>query len=134
MTLNTSFIMHMWIIIFIPRANTRRPARRRCRVAPSRLCRRLVTLRTAGRSRSSSVGYGLLRDIQPTQITPSLSWLHLFQLFFYFRIAESVQGQIREGKGQVYIQPDDRSSGCAARHGRGQESEQRTSSPLLPRF
>lgn len=74
--------MHMWIMISISRANTRRPARRKCRVAPSRPCRRLVTLPTAGRSRSLSAGYGCLRTIQQKQITHSLSWLHLLQLFF----------------------------------------------------
>lgn len=52
-------------------------------------------------------------------------------LTFVFRVAESVQIEIRKGKGQVDIQPDDRSSWCSTRHERGQEPEQRRSPPPL---
>lgn len=94
-TLNTTFIMHVWIILLISRANTRRPARRKCRVAPSPPCRRLVTLPTAGRSRSLSVGYGCLKNIHPKTNLTSFTRLAFITFWVvFFCIAESVQGQV----------------------------------------
>lgn len=95
---------NIWIV---SRANTRRPARRRCRVVPSLPCPRPVTPPTARRSRSSSAEYGRLGNVQ--QKHHGIFVMAAF-LTFVFRVAESVQSEIRKGKGQVDIQRDDRSS------------------------
>lgn len=66
-------------LIFILRANTRRPVRRTCSLDHSPPCARLVTLSTARRSTSLSAGYNCLTFISQNELSHSFhnSWTTL---------------------------------------------------------